>query len=201
MRSDWPAICAGTRYRFATAATFAILCMSLAAHPSLAQPASAAPRAAFAQATPAQAKPGVPLSPQALASLLPQAVYFQGRTAPVQLRNAAGVTFGNGAIVWAALVDTSGYASNVQQKYQFYLVTECNLRFGNARLPAGVYGGGFVGDRFIVMDVGGHTIAQGPIQTDSAMPRPRPLQMLPESPDAVRLVLGRRWVRLQASRP
>lgn len=145
----------------------------------------------------ANTKPGVPFSPQVLASLLPQSVYFHGRTAALQLRNAAGVSFGAGAIVWAGLVDTSGYASNVQDRYQFYLVTESALLFGNSRLPAGVYGGGFVGDHFILMDIGGRTVAEGNVETDAAMPRPRPLQMLPDSPNAVRLALGRHWVRLQ----
>lgn len=166
-------------------------------------PTQAEPSAPVAQGTPAQtqaapAKPGIPFSAQALSSLLPATVYFQGRTAPLQLRNAAAVSFGEGAIVWAALVDSSGYATATQEKYQFYLVTEAPLRFGETSLPAGAYGGGFIGDRFILMDIGGHTVAEGPTQMDAALARPRPLQMLPESSSAVKLILGRHSVRLQA---
>ncbi len=142
------------------------------------------------------AQPGVPFKADKLATLLPATVYFQGRTANLQLRNAGGTAFGGNAIVWAALVDASGYASNVQERYQFYLVTETPLQIGDAQLAAGVYGAGFVGQRFVIMDIGGHTVAQGSTQLDQILPHPRPLQMLPESADAVKLYLGRRWVTL-----
>lgn len=114
------------------------------------------------------------------------------------MRNAAGTSFGGGAIVWAALVDSSGYASSVQEKYQFYLVTEVPLRVGASRLAPGAYGGGVVGDHFLFMDLGGHTVAQEPAGNDAALPRPRPLQMLSQSANSVRLLLGRRSIVLQA---
>ena len=94
-------------------------------------------RAAGATATASQ---GALFSSEKLNALLPPSVYFQGKTAPLQLRNAAGITFPNGQIVWMALVDTSGYSTAVQEKYQFYLVSEGPLRLGSASLPAGAYG-------------------------------------------------------------
>ena len=133
-----------------------------------------------------------------MARLLPATVYFEGKTAPLQLRNAAAVRFGDNATVWASLVDTSGYASDVQARYQFYLVTESALLVGQATLAAGAYGGGFLGDRFLIMDLGGHTLAEGDLLTDPGIKRPRPLQILPDTPDAVKLYLGRHWVRLKA---
>jgi hypothetical protein len=108
------------------------------------------------------------------------------------------VSFGKDAIVWAALVDNSGYATSVQQVYQFYLVTEAPLRFGTAKLAPGVYGGGFVGEQFVLTDIGGHKVAEGPLQADAAMKRPRPLQMLPRSANEVTLALGRHTVTLHA---
>ncbi len=141
---------------------------------------------------------GTPYSPAQLQTLLPSTVYFGGRTAPLQLRNAAGMSLAGGGIVWAALVDTSGYASSVQERYQFYLVTESPLEIGGAHLTAGAYGGGFVGERFAIMDLGGHDVAEGSTMRDSALPRPRPLQLIPEAPDAVKLYLGRRWVSIHA---
>ncbi|HLI77887.1 MAG TPA: hypothetical protein VKV02_13155, partial [Acidobacteriaceae bacterium] len=132
-----------------------------------------------------------------LSALLPATVYFQGRSAPLQLRNAGGTSFGPDAIVWVSLVDSSGYSSSVQERYQFYLVTESPLRFGEAHLPAGAYGGGFQGDHFLLMDLGGHTVAEGDVHVDSALARPRPLQVLPESPSSIKLYLGRRWVSLR----
>ena len=149
-------------------------------------------------ASPIPAPPGVPFTAGKLSSMLPGSVYFQGKTAMLQSRNAGGTSFANGAIVWAALVDSSGYSSSMQEKFQFYLVTEASLRIGDARLAAGAYGGGFVGDRFLVMDLGGHTVAQGTTEIDAALTRPRPLQILPVSTTSVRLLLGRRSVTLQA---
>lgn len=143
---------------------------------------------------------GVPFTAEKLTSLLPATVYFQGRSAPLQLRNAAGVTLADGQIVWASLVDTSGYSTSVQERYQFYLVTEGPLRVGDASIPAGAYGAGFLGDHFLLMDLGGHTLAQGPLQNDTALRRPRPLQIQADSPSAVKLYLGRHWVRLQADK-
>ena len=151
------------------------------------------------QSQPAASKdaPGVPFSADRLASLLPPSVYFQGRSAPIQIRNAAGVSLANGAVVWATLVDVSGYSTSVQDRYQFYFVTEGPLFFGKTTLPAGAYGGGFLGDHFLLMDLGGHTLAEGPLQEDATLRRPRPLMMVPVSPSSVRLYLGRHWVLVQ----
>ena len=145
------------------------------------------------------AAPGTPFTPQTLAALLPPSVYFQGKTASVQQRNAGGTSFGPNATVWAALVDTSGYASDVQSRYQFYLVTEAPLRFGDARIPAGAYGGGFLNEAFVLMDLGGRVIAQGPVQNDAGLRRPRPLEVVASSAQSVRLYLGRRWVLLSSA--
>lgn len=150
-------------------------------------------------ASSAPSQPGLPYTADQLHTLLPPSVYFQGKVAPLQARNAGGTSFGPNAAVWAALVDTSGYASAIQERYQFYLVTESRLQVGDKTVPAGAYGGGFLGDRFVLMDPGGHTVAEGATQTDAALPRPRPLQILPDGANAVKLFLGRRWVRLQAA--
>jgi hypothetical protein len=185
---------------YRTALLVSILSTGLAGFAQAAAPAApAGPAEAAAGQGPVQASaPGVPFTPERLSTLLPPTVYFQGQSAPLQIRNSGGTRFLSGAIVWVSLVDSSGYASSVQQRYQFYLVTEGPLRVGDATVPAGAYGGGFLDDRFLLMDLGGHTVAQGPIQTDADLHRPRPLQILPDSPDSVKLYLGRRWVLLHA---
>lgn len=141
---------------------------------------------------------GTPFTAEQLSSMLPATVYFAGRTAPLQLRNAGGTKFASGSTLWISLVDSSGYSSSVQERYQFYLVTEGPLRFGDVTLRPGAYGGGFVGDRFVLMDLGDHTIGEGATQNDTALPRPRPLQLFGVQPNAVKLYLGRRWVMLRS---
>ncbi len=126
--------------------------------------------------------------------LLPPSVYFKGQSAPLQLRNAAGLRSPSGAVAWMSLVDTSGYSTGVRERYQFYLVTEAPLQFGDAVLPAGAYGAGFLADgKAVILDLGAHEIAHTPLVTDSSMRRPRPLQ-LEVNGSAYRLYLGKQYV-------
>ncbi len=76
--------------------------------------------------------------------LLPASVFFRGQSATTQLRNSGGVKFADGMFVLAMLVDTSGYASDVQQKYQAYFITEEAIKIEGHELPAGIYGVGFL---------------------------------------------------------
>jgi len=135
------------------------------------------------------------LDAAAAAKVLPDTVYFAGKSSPIQARNAAGVHFSDGGVLLAVLVDTSGYSSALQEKYQGYLLTEVPLAIGDRRLPAGAWGIGFVGNRFGVMDIGAHDVLQAPATHDTAMARPRPLQIL-DGPSAgtYRLCFGRSCV-------
>src|SRR5690242_16026612 len=66
-------------------------------------------------------KAGV-LTVQELKKLAPTSFYFDGQAAPVQLRNAAAFRSESGKMVLAGLVDNSGYASDIQQKYQGFFI-------------------------------------------------------------------------------
>lgn len=113
--------------------------------------------------------------------LLPDAVYYDGKSASTQLRNSAGVHFAGGAYALAVLVDTSGYSSDVQQKYQGYLLTETPLAFGVHRLGPGAYGFGFVSGNFVITDIGGHDVLRAEASRDAQMTRPVPLQIVESS--------------------
>jgi len=52
-----------------------------------------------------------------LAKVVPTAFYFQGQSAPTQMRNSAPARFGSTRYVIAGFVDTSGYAADVRAKY------------------------------------------------------------------------------------
>jgi len=127
--------------------------------------------------------------------LLPASVYYHGQSAPTQLRNSGGVKFADGFYVLATLVDTSGYASDVQAKYQAYFIVEVPIKVGGESLSAGVYGVGFVGDKFVVTDVGGHDVLAVNTGEDAGLKRPTPLQVLAdEAGGGFRLYAGRRYV-------
>ncbi|HKF47760.1 MAG TPA: hypothetical protein VKB38_10420 [Terracidiphilus sp.] len=135
------------------------------------------------------------LQPADAQKLLPPAVYYKGQSAPTQLRNSGGVKFSDGYYVLATLVDTSGYSSDVQSKYQAYFITEVPLKIGGQDLAAGVYGVGFIaGDKLVVTDVGAHDLLTVSSQTDPDMKRPRPLQVTKDPGGGFRLYDGRRYV-------
>ncbi|MHB1936448.1 MAG: hypothetical protein ACYCOR_07665 [Acidobacteriaceae bacterium] len=147
-------------------------------------------------AAPAQAKI---LSPQQIDSLMPHSVFFRGQTASVQLRNTYGLRTTDGTIVLAGLVDNSGYATAVQQKYQGYILSETRLTINGETLPAGAYGFGFIaGNVFVVMDLGAHDVLHAASKTDASLPHPRPLEIIPGThAGSYRLYEGRRFVAIR----
>ena len=135
------------------------------------------------------------LKPADTQKLLPAAVYYKAQSAPTQLRNSGGVKFADGYYLLSTLVDTSGYSSDVQAKYQAYFITEVPIKLAGQRLPAGIYGVGFIpGDKFIVTDVGAHDLLTVSSSTDPDMKRPVPLQLTSDPAGGFRLYEGRRYV-------
>lgn len=135
------------------------------------------------------------LKPGDLEKTLPASVFYKGQTATTQLRNSGGVKFSDGYFVLATMVDTSGYSSDVQAKYQAYFINEVPIKIGGQDLPAGIYGIGFVGEnKFIVTDVGAHEILSVNTATDEGLKRPMPLQVVADPAGGFRLYAGRRYV-------
>lgn len=131
-----------------------------------------------------------------VANLVPATVFFRGQVASVQARNAGGVKLPDGMLVLCALVDTSGYSTAVQQKYQGYLITEVPLDFNGQMLKPGAYGVGFVeGNKFLVMDLGAHDLFTAGSTRDAELKRPMPLQVLTDTtPNRYRLYINRNYV-------
>ena len=135
------------------------------------------------------------------AKLLPEAVFFRGQSAPIQARNSGGVQFAKDALLLISLVDTAGYSSSVQEKYQAYLITEAAIDIEGHRLEPGAYGCGFLAtNAFVVMDIGGHDLFSVRSSRDTDLRRPTPLQVLP-SPAGVgyRLYVGREFISFAQS--
>lgn len=173
------------------------LALSLAVVPmrSTAQIAAAPPSSTSAQ-------PKI-LNATEAAAILPATVFFRGQSASIQARNSGGVRFPNDSLFLATLVDTSGYSSSVQEKYQAYLITESAIEIGGHRLSPGAYGFGFIAnDQFIVMDIGGHDLFTGKSTRDSELRRPTPLQVIAApTPHTYRLYAGRNFVEFALASP
>ena len=137
---------------------------------------------------------GTVLKPADTQKLLPANVFYRGQSATTQLRNSGGVKFADGFYVLATLVDTSGYSTDLQSKYQAWFVTEVPIKVGGKSLPAGVYGAGFVGGKFLVTDVGAHDVLSVSSGEDAELKRPTPLQVIADPAGGFRLYALRHYV-------
>jgi hypothetical protein len=142
------------------------------------------------------------LHPADLAKVVPGSVFFRGQSATTQLRNSGGVRFADGAVMFAVLVDNSGYSTGIQQKYQAYLITEVPLQIEGHRLVPGAYGAGIVnggpGLHFVIQDLGAHDLLQASAKHDAKLHRPVPLQVMNWSEAGkYRLYFGRNYVEFE----
>lgn len=142
----------------------------------------------------AQGKPGV-LASDELKKVVPTSYFFRGQTAPVQMRNAVGLRDKDNRFVLAALVDTSGYSTDIQEKYQGLFITEVKLKIGEAFLAPGSYGFGFKDGKFMILDVAAAEILSVPSQTDDLIAHPVPLKLTADGA-GYRLYAGKKWVSL-----
>jgi hypothetical protein len=133
-----------------------------------------------------------------LTRVVPNSFYFQGLSAPTQMRNAAAARFGKDRYVISGLVDTSGYSADVRAKYVGFLITDSAITLNGESLPTGAYGFGFATEgKMTIMDLGGKDLMSVSITNDKALRRPRPL-MMSADPGGVRLYNGKDYVVIAA---
>jgi hypothetical protein len=133
-----------------------------------------------------------------LTRVVPPGFYFQGQSAPTQLRNSAAARFGKTRYVIAGLVDTSGYSSEVRAKYEGFLITDFPVTLNGSELAVGAYGFGFSNDgKLNIMDLAGEQILSVSTTNERGMRRPRPL-MMNKSGNEIRLYSGREYVVIAA---
>ena len=133
-----------------------------------------------------------------LTRVVPNSFYFQGLSAPTQMRNTAAVRFGKDRYVISGLVDTSGYSADVRAKYVGFLITDSAITLNGESLPAGAYGFGFANEgKLTVMDLGGKDLMSVAVTNDKDLKRPRPLMMSADA-GGVRLYNGKDYVVIAA---
>jgi hypothetical protein len=129
-----------------------------------------------------------------LARVVPPGFYFEGQSAPTQMRNAAAARFGGRRHVIAGMVDTSGYSADVRAKYEGFFITDSPVSVGGEEVAPGAYGFGFTQDgKFNLFDVGGRPVLSVGVTDDRRIRRPRPL-MMTTAEGGVRLYSGRQFV-------
>ena len=137
------------------------------------------------------------LSAEELKKVVPSSYFFRGQSGAVQLRNSAGFRGQEGKLVLAGFVDTSGYAADLAEKYQGFLITELKLDIEGSELVPGEYGFGFTkGGKFVVMDVGANDLLSVSFKRDEDLKRPVPLKVV-EDGAGYKLYAGKNWVSLK----
>lgn len=130
----------------------------------------------------------------ALTKVVPTSFYFAGQSAETQMRNSAAARIGKDRYVIAALVDTSGYSTEISGKYEGLFITDSPIKIGNKTLGTGAYGFGFAkGGKLNIFDLSSKLLLTTASKTDPMMKRPRPLQMT-SNDRGIRLYNGKDFV-------
>jgi len=130
--------------------------------------------------------------------VVPPGFYFQGLSAPTQMRNSAASRFGSKRFVIAGLVDTAGYAADVRAKYEGFFITDSPIMINGSDLGTGAYGFGFSDDgKLQILDLAGNQILSVSTTRDNELRRPRPL-MMTKTADGVRFYNGKSYVIVTA---
>lgn len=141
---------------------------------------------------------GTVLAGAELTRVVPAGFYFQGQSAPTQLRNSAAVRFGTNRFVIVGMVDTSGYSAEIRARYEGFFITDSPITIGGETLASGAYGFGFSKEgKLNILDLAGKEVLSVAVTNDKDLRRPRPLSMSMSGTD-VRLYRGRDYVVLAA---
>ena len=134
------------------------------------------------------------LTKDQLTQVVPSGFYFDGKSASTQMYNATGVRFGEKRHVIAALVDTSGYATDVREKVEGFLIADLAVKIGDKELGVGAYAFGFTKEGVLnVFDLAGTQLFSVKGTRDNAPRAPRPLVAV-KGADGIRLYRGKDFV-------
>ena len=142
---------------------------------------------------------------EAFNKILPKDFVLEENAIPTEKRNSVLVVAPSGARVVTGLLDTSGYSSQVQEKYLGMLIAEGSVDVCGNRVAVGSYGFGLAKapgaaeghpSKFLLYNQAGEKVAECGAQWDAKIKSPRPLQVV-ASGGTARLYLGRTWVELK----
>jgi hypothetical protein len=144
-----------------------------------------------------------PVTADAFNRAVPTDFYLEGEHIPVEKRNAAVLKNGKGARVVLALLDTSGYASQIKEKYTGMLITETGLSVCGNEIGVGSYGFGLEPQPgaaeapFRIYNQAGEKVGECTAKRDSSVKQPKPLAVTTGQGGAAKLCLGRYVVEIK----
>jgi hypothetical protein len=139
------------------------------------------------------------MSGKAFESAIPNDFYLEGNRIPVERRNAALLKTPAGARLVFALIDTTGYSSQIQQKYIGMVITEGKVSICDVPLSVGSYGFGLEkpAGKFLLYNQAGEKVGDCGAMKDSAVKQPKPLNVVLSKEAGARLYLGRYFLELK----
>ena len=145
------------------------------------------------------------ISGKAFESAIPNDFYLEGNRIPVEKRNAVLLKTAGGARLVLALIDTTGYSSQIRQKYIGMVITEGNVSLGSVALNVGSYGFGMEKPaansnepaKFFLYNQAGEKVGECGAQKDDAVKLPKPLNVTLNKEGGARLYLGRFYLELK----
>jgi hypothetical protein len=136
---------------------------------------------------------------------VPTDFYLEGNHMPVEKRNAAVLKNFKGARVVLALLDTTGYTSQVQQKYAGMLITETPISVCGNALGVGSYGFGLerpaapstADAPFRIYNQAGEKVGECTAKKDDSVKQPKPLATIVVQRGPAKLYLGKYVIEIK----
>ena len=140
---------------------------------------------------------------KAFEAAIPRDFYLEGNAIPTEKRNAVLLKDTAGSRLLCAVLDTSGYSSQIQNKYLGMLISERKASVGGIRVEPGSYGFGMekppatvIADaKFFLYNQAGQKVGECIAKKDTRLGMPRPLQVVPKERQ-IRLYLGVYWIEI-----
>ena len=120
---------------------------------------------------------------EAFTKAVPNDFYLEGNRIPVDKNNAVLLKSAKGARVVLAIIDTTGYSSQIQQKYAGMLITETKLTVCSVTVGVGSYGFGIdrpkapstADAKFNIYNQAGTKLGSCAAKYDDSVQQPKPL--------------------------
>jgi hypothetical protein len=136
---------------------------------------------------------------------VPADFYLEGNRIPVEKRNAALLKDAKGGRVVLGLIDTTGYSSQIQQKYIGMLITEIKISVCGNAMGVGSYGFGLerpaatsnADAPFRIYNQAGEKVGECAAKKDDSVKQPKPLEVATAKAGPAKLYLGKYVIELK----
>jgi hypothetical protein len=136
---------------------------------------------------------------------VPADFYLEGNRIPVDKRNAVLLKNDKGARVVLGIIDTTGYSSQIKQKYTGMLITETKIEVCGNALGVGSYGFGLerpaptsnADAPFKIYNQAGEKVGECATKKDDSVKQPRPLAVTTAKGGPAKLYLGKYVIEIK----